>query len=117
MPPIAIDTFRLTNTHIRELLMRMHSSEEAYLVKPHDLENLFAEMIQAMECVRQLPKHLAPGTELEKTVSEYRSSVEQLRQVLPAMHARLIQEKARLKAARAHLAGAAAWVHASRSTL
>lgn len=117
MPPIAIDTFRLTNTHIRELLMRMHSSEETYLVKPHDLENLFAEMTQAMEWLRQLPQHLAPGTELEKTVSEYRGSVEQLQQVLPAIHALLVKEKARLEAARTHLAGAAAWVHASRSTL
>jgi hypothetical protein len=95
----------------------MHSTEGTYLVNPQDLENLLAEMIQAMEWLRQLPKHLPSDTESEKAVSEYRSSVEQLQQILPAMHVRLINEKVRLEAARTHLAGAAAWVHASRSTL
>lgn len=43
--------------------------------------------------------------------------MEQLAQILPRIHGRLLTEKARMEIARAHLAAASAWAQASQNTL
>ena len=50
--------------------------------------------------------------ELQKEISDYRSHVEKLQELLPLIHNRLLSEKARLESVRAHLAAAAAWADA-----
>jgi hypothetical protein len=87
------------------------------LVKRQDLEDLLAEIMHATEWLRDVARHTPIDTELAREVSDYRRSVEQLQQMLPAMHARLVKEKARLEAARTHLAAAAAWAQASTRSL
>jgi hypothetical protein len=50
-------------------------------------------------------------------LSEYRSSVERLRTLLPSIHSTLLEERARLERERARVQSAANWACRSRQTL
>jgi hypothetical protein len=54
--------------------------------------------------------------ELKNESSEYRNSLEQLKQLLPDFQVRLMAEKSRLEEAKSHVAAAAGWAGASTST-
>jgi hypothetical protein len=105
---------RIANGNLRAGLARLlPEPNPSAPLHPNDLSGLLTALLQARECLRSV----APDAELEKAVSEYRSTVEQLANILPRIHGRLLTEKARLEIARAHLNATAAWAQASQDTL
>lgn len=104
---------RIANRNLRAGLARLLPPNPSAPLHPNDLTGLLTALLQARECLRSV----APDAELEKAVSEYRSTVEQLADILPGIHGRLLTEKARLEIARAHVNATAAWAQASQDTL
>lgn len=118
MASSASEILRLTNGRVRELMHRMQSGEgNEALVKLEDFESLLGEVTRAAAWLRQVSPHSMRDPEWAKEVSDYRSSLEQLRQMLPAIQRRLLAAKVRLEATHTHLTAAMAWSNASRSTL
>jgi hypothetical protein len=78
-----------------------------------DLAAILGELLRVGEWLREGIADKG-NTALQKEISEYRGNVERLRQLLPAVHRRLLAERARLESERAHLEAASAWAHASR---
>jgi len=112
------EVLRIANINLRAGLDRLLPEPNASApLCPKDLSGLRIELVSAGRCLRSIPPRSAPDEELEKAISDYRSTVEKLAQILPRIHGRLLTEKARLEIARAHLAAAAAWAQASQNTL
>jgi hypothetical protein len=92
-------------------------SNPSAAVNSETLSNLLKKLLRAGECWRRVLPNSAADAELEKAISEYRSTLEQLAAALPRLHAMLLTEKARLEMARAHVAATEAWARASQNTL
>lgn len=84
-------------------------------IQPHDIRGLAQDMARVGQAIRELPPEIA-GSDLHREMVEYRANVERLGQVLPSLQGWLLAEKARLHAARGHLAAAAAWARACDKT-
>jgi hypothetical protein len=109
---------RIANRNLRAGLARLLPEPNGSSpLHPEDLSGLLAELLRAADCLRGIPPGSIPDVQLEKDVSEYRNIVEQLAQMLPRVHGRLLTEKARLEIAQAHVAATAAWAQASSRTL
>jgi hypothetical protein len=111
------ESLRLANGNLRAGLSRLQAESSASDLDEKDLSSLLSLLLRAGDCLRSIPPDAVPDEDLEKEISEYRSTVEQLAEVLPRIHGKLLTEKARLEIARAHVAATAAWAQTSRKTL
>lgn len=112
-----VATLRLAGANLRTGLARLQPAQnDPFPLEPEDLSGLLAELSRAAGCLRSIPSDYAADMELEKALSEYRSTVEQLAQILPRIHGRLLTEKTRLEIAREHMTATAAWAQASTKT-
>ena len=112
------ETLRLTNGRVRELIHRMQTAEgRDALVKQQDFDALLGEVTRAAVWLQRVSPLSVSDEGLAKEISEYRGSLEQLQQMLPAIHRRLLAEKVRLEATRHHLTAATGWANASQRTL
>ncbi len=84
-------------------------------VSPQVMEALLSELLCVGQWMRRMPAR-AEG-DLAQQLSMYRQNVEKLRDLLPAIHATLLAEKARLEQERARVEAAAVWAKRSRETL
>jgi hypothetical protein len=85
---------------------------------PQHMSALLSELLRAGAELRSqpLPAHgLDP--ELDEEIDNYRSHVEQLRELLPFIQSQLLRERARLEDQRTRVQSAAEWARASRQTL
>jgi hypothetical protein len=121
MPVLAPDLaqdLRKTNSRLRvwlDSLTARQTSVKPRPATPQQMEGLLAELMRAGQQLRVLPNVRDP--ELEGELSAYRKNVERLRALLPAIHADLLDERARLEQERARVEAAAAWARRSRETL
>ena len=79
------------------------------------MAGLLSELMRAGAGLRSLPREQSP--ELEQELSVYRKNVDRLRELMPSIHATLLQERARLENERGRLESAAEWARSSRQTL
>ena len=79
------------------------------------MTKLLSELMRAGQWLRQLPQRC--GAELEQQLSEYRSNVQRMRDLLPSIHNALLRERSRLERERARVESAAEWARRSRETL
>ena len=112
----SIDTLRLTNGRVRELTRRIQSGARGPRARHEDFVSLLDEVTRAAVWLARVPTEDSDA-EWAKEVSDYRSTLEQLRQVLPEIQSRLLAERIRLEANHKHLSAATAWAHASKSTI
>jgi hypothetical protein len=92
---------------------------------PQQMAGLLSELMRAGQCLRALPKegegegggHDEKDAALGQELSQYRTSVERLRALLPSIHHTLLEERARLEQERARVRSAAEWASRSRQTL
>jgi hypothetical protein len=113
-----VANLRLANANLRTGLAGLQPERnETSPFEPADFSGLLTELFRAAGCLRSIPPGSAWDAELEKAIFEYRSTVEQLAQILPRVHGRLLTERARLEIARAHVTATAAWAQASTKTL
>jgi hypothetical protein len=118
MPPTVIEALRLSNARVRELMTRLQpTAGDAAVVSRQDFDALREELGNAALWLRGVSPGSLLETELAKEIADYRSSLEQLQQMLPAIEQRLLTKKARLQAERTHWGAAADWANASRNTL
>jgi len=118
MSKTAVQTMRLVNRHLRPAVTRLQCEQERCgAIAPTEFADLLGELRHASDCLRNLPVASLPDDEMAREVSEYKSHLAQLRNLLPSAHGRLLIEKARLENARVHVARAAAWTQARAKTL
>ncbi len=118
MSQATIQILRVINHNLRAGLARLQDTTDCYpALEPAEFTDLRAELLRARDCLGESDPKSAADPQLDKEISEYRSHVEQLAKVLPSISGRLLTEKARLEAARAHLARTAAWARANKKTL
>ena len=82
---------------------------------PQFMTNLLSELAQTSAMLQSLTDQ--HRSFLEKELSEYRNSLERLRNLLPAVHDALLEQRADLEKERSRLEAAAAWARRSRQTL
>jgi hypothetical protein len=98
------------NEHLREVLARwMAEPSDPNAFQTEALAPLLARLTRASELLNGVVVRNPPDLQLEKEISDYRSNVEKLQELLPLIQSRLLAEKARLESARAHLQAATAW--------
>jgi len=124
MPVLAADKLvrelRETNSRLSQCLdslipSRMRPFAPACPATPQQMAGLLSELLRAGDWLRALPQEREP--ELEQELNQYRRNVERLRQVLPAIHSTLLEERSRLEQERARVESAAEWARRSRETL
>jgi len=105
------------NARLCELLDHLETppASPPRVILPWEMADLLSVLMQAGECLRTSTDRMSP--ELERERGAYRKSVERLRDLLPAIHATLLAERARLEQERARVQTAAAWATRSRETL
>ena len=82
---------------------------------PEQMTGLLSELMRAGEWLRTVPRDR--DSDLAHELSEYRRNVERLHELLPAIHASLLRERAQLESERARLGSIAQWTRGSRQTL
>src|SRR3954452_21006372 len=108
-------TLRVVNKNLKSALVRFRPERQhCSAIKPQELSDLRSTILQAADCVREISPQAVP--ELKNESLEYRSNLEQLKQLLPDFQVRLLAEKARLEVATSHVAAGAAWAGASTRT-
>lgn len=113
-----LQSLRAVNDNLRAALARLRGEQECSAAPaPTEFADLLREVLRATDCLSSRDWNASAGTEFEKERSDYRRNIEQLAQVLPSVSGRLLTEKARLEAARAHVAKASAWAQARAKTL
>ncbi|HEY1271073.1 MAG TPA: hypothetical protein VGF08_03780 [Terriglobales bacterium] len=108
-------TLSATNHKLHCLVQRLSAPDAAQAVIPDDLEELLTELLRMNQWLSEegaKARLHAWGTGIE----EYLDLLERLRQLLPALHAGLLTERARLEAERTHLESASSWADSSRQT-
>ena len=99
---------RETNRRLASLLEDLSAENPRCL--GDKMERILTELLKAGPWVQQA----AAVVELREEVEKYRRHLQQLRELLPGVHSRLLVERARLESERAHLEAASAWAQATR---
>ncbi|HEX8815597.1 MAG TPA: hypothetical protein VF753_08860 [Terriglobales bacterium] len=118
MSGAAVEILQRVNTSLAAAISRFQPEHtRASAIQAEELSALRKEIRCAANCIRELPPHATNEPALEKHLSDFRHHLEQLKQVLPALHARLLAEQARLSQTQTQINAAAAWVEANQRTL
>ena len=108
-------TLCAVNKSLKSALVRLRPERQHCSgIEPHELFDLRSAILQAADCMRGISTQAAP--ELRNESLEYRSNLEQLKQLLPDFQIRLLAEKSRLEIAKSHITAVAAWTGASTRT-
>ena len=114
----ALDILRDANRNLRLALLHLQpDSNTAGSIDPTDLSGLLAELLRVAECLRNISLHNPPTEELSRELGVYRANLQELAQVLPSVHGRLLTDKARLEMARSHVHAATGWTQLSQTIL
>ena len=99
-----------------ERLLKGHNRPDVYRTESRQ-EDLAAVLSEILQVGEWLARHEFPAgdPELARELSHYRIHLEQMRDLMPVLHAELLTERARLEAERSHLESASAWAEASKS--
>ncbi|MGA2930271.1 MAG: hypothetical protein ABSG43_30635 [Solirubrobacteraceae bacterium] len=118
MPPDAqlIEILREVNRNLRSALLRLRPERRhCSSIKPHDFSDLLSHLLRASECVQQSRADRESSAAFDDEALEYRRNLEALKRFLPDLQVRLLAEKSRLEAARAHVTAAAVWAQAGKA--
>jgi hypothetical protein len=110
---ISVQTLQDTNQRLDVLIKILSPAQKSLSVTPEHMAALLAELLCAGEWLGAGLAHNAEGG-MANELERYRLRLEQLRHLLPTLHAQLLTERSRLQAEKNHLEATAAW---ARSTL
>jgi O-succinylbenzoate synthase len=109
-------TLREANLQIQQVLRALaHPVAGPIAVDADMLVHLLARLQEAGEKLAGAPPR--DGGVYTAELDAYRDNLQQLREVLPALHVRLLAERAQLEQERRHLGAASRWAQASKETL
>lgn len=117
--PVRAQALHESNQRLNFCLESLIASDgQPVVATPAQMAALLSELLQAGGTLRLEPLP-APGSdpEFDRVLAAYRGHVEQLRDLLPALHRQLLAERSRLEGQRARIESAAEWARASRQTL
>lgn len=116
-PTRPAEALRETNLRLGLCLQTLAPDQEHLAAAtPQQMMALLSELLRAGEWLRSgLPEER--NAELETELATYRGHVKRLHELMPSIHSRLLQEKARLEAERSRVDASAEWARASRQTL
>jgi hypothetical protein len=118
MPQAVVEILQRANAGLAAAILRFQPERtSAMAITPEEVAALRKEIRCAANCLRELPRVAHKDPALEKHLSLFRGNLEQLKQVLPALQARLVAEQTRLSEAQTQFYAANAWVQANRKTL
>lgn len=86
-------------------------------VRAEDLSALCTELGIVAGSLEDMPQEARNAPGFQRQLNEFRGNLEQLRQLLPGFHDRLLAEQSRLAMAKVHSAAAIAWAQANKKTL
>ncbi|HTR26011.1 MAG TPA: hypothetical protein VMI10_18705 [Terriglobales bacterium] len=113
MPADSVEMLRAINAHLRGVLIWLRPERKhCTAVTPQDFMAILEQLMRAAA----LRDSSRPSRELEKEILEYRDNLKELKRMLPDLQGRLLAERARLETTRSHLAAAAIWAKARKST-
>jgi hypothetical protein len=99
------------NHKLHRLLDILRPEQQSFSAGAEHMAAALEEVIRVGEWLRAGLAMKAEGRMAEE-LERYRAYLEQLRQLLPGVHAQLLTERSRLEIERAHLEAAAAWARA-----
>jgi hypothetical protein len=105
---------RRLRTLLSGLEPRVHTNS-SYVTR-EEMHELLSELLHAGQWLR-LEATVQRSPELEAALTEYRATVQQLRDLLPFIQGQLLAERARLEAKRTRVESATEWARASQQTL
>lgn len=118
MPHSIAEDLRAINGKLRAVVSNWQSnSSQSTPFTPAIFSDLLADLQRAANLLHGVASDSPPDTPMEEEIADYRRSAQDLVKILPAIHDRLLIDKARLEAARAHLSATAAWMEARKKTL
>ena len=114
--PDLLPRLKQANQKLSTVVALLSSSPAAKVaITPDLLAAAFTEILRVGEWLQQGGiRDSDPETDIE--IRQYRSHLEQLRVLMPCLHAQLLTERARLEAERSHLETASAWAEVSHTT-
>jgi hypothetical protein len=111
---IPTQALREANHRLDLLLTTLGRAQDCFPISAEQMAAALAEVLRVGEWLRA---GLSNQTEngMPEELRRYRQHLEQLRQLLPGVHAQLLTERSRLEAERTHLESAAAWARSASS--
>lgn len=114
--PLLFENVRNANQRLKVWLESIH--EPWGVPAPEQMAALLSELLRVGASMRAEPSvNRGHNPALDAELYQYRCHVERLREILPAIHAQLLAERARLEVQRSRVQSAAEWARASRQTL
>jgi len=96
------------NRKIGQFIDKLRPGQASFPPALEEMTAVLAEIVHVGESMRDDQAQNAEG-HLAEALTLYRSHLQQLQDLLPGLHARLLTERARLEAERAHVDAASAW--------
>ena len=109
---ISVHALEDANRKLDLLLEILRPAQESFSVSAEHMAAAMAELLRVGEWMRAGLAHNAEGR-MAQELDRYRLHLEDLRHLLPTVHAQLLTERSRLQAERTHLEATAAWARSA----
>jgi hypothetical protein len=109
---ISVQALEDANRKLDLLLDILRPAQASFSISAEHMAAVLAEVLRVGEWLRAGLAHNAEGR-MAQELERYRLHLEQLRQLLPNVHAQLLTERSRLAAERTHLEATAAWARSA----
>jgi uncharacterized membrane protein YccC len=111
---VPVQALEDANRKLDLLLKVLQPARDACPIRAEHMAAVLAEVLRVGEWLRAGLANRKDGR-IPAELDQYRRHLEQLRQLLPGVHAQLLTERSRLEAERSHLESAAAWARSASS--
>jgi hypothetical protein len=105
---ISVQSIQDTNQRLDVLIEILRPAQNSLSATPEHMAAVLAEVLRAGEWMRVGLARNAEGCMADE-LERYRLRLEQLRHLLPTLHAQLLTERSLLQAEKNHLEATAAW--------
>ena len=110
---VSVRSLEDTNQRLELFIKILKPARKSFSVTPEHMAALLAELLRAEEWLGAGLAHNAEGR-MAHELERYRLHLEQLRRLLPTLHAQLLTERSRLRAEKNHLEATAAWARSAQ---
>ena len=109
---VSVQSIEDTNRNLDSLIEILRRAQKSFSVTPEHMATLLAEVLRAGEWLRSGLARNAQGRMADE-LARYCLRLEQLRHLLPTLHAQLLTERSRLQAEKKHLEATATWARSA----
>jgi hypothetical protein len=113
MSDSVLEGLQQANRNLRQMLLLLQQ-DGLNAARKGLFGKLRAQVSQADACLRRTGLDTSRSSQTMSEISQYRRHLQQITQILPVVHGRLLAEKARLQIKRARHEGVQVWVDAQQ---